>query len=129
VDGFAEHDRAHRWWADTLNSDSRVGLGAPTLFGFLRLATNDKVLDPPLRTSLALSHVRDWLDRPNVSFLAPGRQHLEIAFGLLDRLGTAGNLTTDVQIAASAIEHEGVVHSHDSDFGRLPQVRWVDPLR
>ena len=76
-----------------------------------------------------MSYVRDWLDRPNVSFLAPGPHYLEIALGLLDHLGTAGDLTTDVQIAASAIEHEGVVHSHDSDFGRLPQLRWVDPLR
>jgi predicted nucleic acid-binding protein len=54
---------------------------------------------------------------------------LELAFGLLKNLGTGGNLTTDVQIAAHALEHNGEVYSNDQDFGRLDGVRWVNPLR
>jgi predicted nucleic acid-binding protein len=61
--------------------------------------------------------------------LPPGPRHLEIAFRLLKQLGTAGNLTTDVQLAALAIEYQAEVHTNDLDFGRFPQLRWVNPLR
>ena len=58
----------------------------------------------------------------------PGPRHLEIAFGLLHELGAAGNLTTDAQLAALAIERQGEVHSNDADFGRFRGLRWVNPL-
>lgn len=40
----------------------------------------------------------------------------------------AGHLTTDAHLAALAIEHQGELHSNDSDFGRFPGLRWRDPL-
>ena len=58
-----------------------------------------------------------------------GSRHLELTFRLLRRLGTGGNLTTDVQLAAHALEHNGEVHSNDGDFGRFEGLRWVNPLR
>ena len=48
---------------------------------------------------------------------------------MLRQLGTAANLTTDVQLAAFAIEHQGEVHSTDTDFGRFPGLRWRNPLQ
>jgi hypothetical protein len=48
---------------------------------------------------------------------------------LLRQLGSAANLTTDVQLAAHAIEHGGEVHSTDHEFGRFDGLRWHDPLR
>jgi predicted nucleic acid-binding protein len=47
----------------------------------------------------------------------------------LRELGAAGNLTTDVQLAALAIEEQDELHSNDTDFARLPRLRWVNPLR
>jgi toxin-antitoxin system PIN domain toxin len=129
VDGFAQHERAHAWWVDTVNSGSPVGLGSPAIFGFLRLATDRRVINPPLTMVDARGHVRDWLGRSNVSFTAPGPRHIDIAFGLLEDVAVGGGLTTDVQLAALAIERDGTVYSHDTDFGRFPQVRWIDPLR
>lgn len=76
----------------------------------------------------ALSCAEEWLARPNVRFLVPGPRHLEIAFQLLRRVGAAANLTTDVQLAAYAIEYQAELHSADTDFGRFPQLRWVNPL-
>ena len=61
-------------------------------------------------------------------FVQPGPQHLEIAFALLRHVGVAANLTTDAQIAALAIEHQGEVHSNDAEFGRFPRLRWVNPI-
>lgn len=127
--GFAEHARARQWWEDLMNGDKEVGLGGPALFGFLRLATNPHVFDRPLNVGEALGRVEEWLSRPHVRFALPGPRHLEIAFGLLRELGAVGNLSTDAQLAALAIEHQGELHSNDTDFGRFPRLRWVNPLQ
>jgi toxin-antitoxin system PIN domain toxin len=129
IEAFAEHSRARAWWDALLNGKVEVGVAGPVLFGFVRLATNRKLFDPPMSVETALSRVESWLARSNVRFLPPGPRHLEIAFRLLKQLGTAGNLTTDVQLAALAIEHQAEIHSNDVDFGRFPQLRWVNPLR
>ncbi|MFI5009541.1 MAG: PIN domain-containing protein [Solirubrobacterales bacterium] len=39
-----------------------------------------------------------------------------------------GNLVTDAQLAALAIEHGVTLHSNDTDFARFPQLRWTNPL-
>lgn len=127
--GFAQHARALRWWEDLLNGEKEVGLAAPTVYGFVRLATNRAVFDRPLTVGDALTRIGDWMAVPHMRFALPGPRHLEIAFGLLRELGTAANLTTDVQLAALAIEHQGELHSNDTDFGRFPRLRWVNPLR
>jgi predicted nucleic acid-binding protein len=63
-----------------------------------------------------------------VTLLIPGPSYLEIAFGLLRSVGASGNLTTDAQLAAFAVEQQGEVHSNDTDFARFPGLRWVNPL-
>ena len=48
--------------------------------------------------------------------------------GLVEPLGTAGNITTDAHLAALAIEHGGEICSADTDFARFPGLRWTNPL-
>lgn len=48
---------------------------------------------------------------------------------LLRSRQATGNLVTDAQLAALAIEHGLTVYSADSDFARFPEVTWVNPLR
>jgi toxin-antitoxin system PIN domain toxin len=129
IDAHPLHASARRWWEETLNGERQVGLANVCLFGFLRLSTNRRVFMEPLAVSDAITRVEGWLDRPNVTALVPGRSHLETAFRLLRRLGTGANLTTDVQIAAHAIEMNGEVHSNDGDFSRFEGLHWVNPLR
>lgn len=129
VTGFPQHQRARSWWEGALSGSTEIGLCNPSIFGFLRIVTNPRVLEQPLHIGDALSFVQDWLKRPNARYVVPGPRHLALAFGLLEELGTGGNLTTDVQLAALAIENDGVVHSNDADFGRFSSVRWVNPLR
>jgi toxin-antitoxin system PIN domain toxin len=123
-----QHDRGHAAWQAALNGDEEVGLAGPALFGFLRLATNARVFERPLDVDIALKLVDGWLERPQVHFLTPGVRHLEIAFRLMRKLGVAGNLTTDVQLAALAIEHQADLLSNDSDFARFEGLRWRNPL-
>src|SRR5205814_4092308 len=108
---------------------AQVGLAPVCLFGFLRPGTNRSVFTRPLPVKEALDRVEGWLARSNVTTLVPGGAHLETAFRLLRRLGTGANLTTDVQIAAHALEINGEVHSNDGDFSRFEGLRWVNPLK
>lgn len=128
ITGFREHAKARRWWERALNGDVEVALTGPSLFGYIRIATNPRVFDKPLAVDEAVAHAEEWLRRPQVRFLLPGPRHLEIAFGLLRDLGTAANLTTDVQLAALAIEYQAELHSTDQDFHRCSQLRWKNPL-
>lgn len=128
IGGFPQHRATHDWFEATLNGQAQVGLPGPAIFGFLRISTNPRVLESPLPVDAAIGYVRGWVDRPNVEFLRPGPLHLDIAFDLLTGIGTAGNLTTDVQLAAYAIELDAELCSNDTDFGRFPQLRWVNPL-
>lgn len=123
ITGFPQHRRAHAWWQDTVNGHTRIGLTYPALFGFLRIATSARVLAAPLPTADAIAYVREWLSQPNVDLLTAGPRHLDIALGLLDKLGTASHLTTDVQLAAYGIEYDAEIHSSDTDFARFADLK------
>jgi uncharacterized protein len=128
IDAFVQHSDARQWLEDLLNGERQVGIAAVAAFGFLRISTNRRVFAEPLAVADAIARVRRWLEQPNATLLLPGTRFLEIAFRLLEQLGTAANLTTDVQLAAHAIEHGGEVHSNDVDFARFDGLRWVNPL-
>ncbi|MBI4263730.1 MAG: type II toxin-antitoxin system VapC family toxin [Acidobacteria bacterium] len=122
------HAAARAWWEGVLNSTRPVGLSWVGILGFIRIATHRQILANPLPVGTACGHVRAWLAQPYVTILDPGARHGEILFGLLETLGTAGNLTTDAHLAALAIEHQAELHSTDADFSRFPGLRWVNPL-
>lgn len=128
ISGFPQHPRARAWWEEAVNSPARIGLTHPALFGFLRIATNARILTSPLPIPHAVGHVQDWLAQPSVDLLVPGRRHLSVALALLEDVGTAGNLTTDVQLAAYAIENNAEMYSNDTDFARFPGLKWINPL-
>lgn len=82
----------------------------------------------PMPVAAATATVRHWLDHPQVLPLEPGPRHASLLLGLLDAVGTAGNLTSDAHLAALAMEHEAELHSTDADFGRFAGLRWRNPL-
>jgi uncharacterized protein len=127
-DVFAQHEPARAWWQGLLSDDHEVGLPTMVVFGFVRVATNRRVFKPPMTVVDALAAVEGWLARPNVRVLVPGPRHIELAFELLRAARSAGDLTTDAQIAALALEHQAELHSNDSDFARFSGLRWIDPL-
>jgi uncharacterized protein len=128
INAFPRHRDARKWWEGLLGGQVEVGVSSTALFGFVRIATNRKVFDPPMSVDAAFERVESWFTRSTVRFLQPGPRHLVIAASLLRQLGSAGNLTTDAQLAALALENQAELHSNDSDFGRFPGLRWVDPL-
>jgi toxin-antitoxin system PIN domain toxin len=122
------HEAARRWLGDRLSGTEQVGLAWITLTSFLRLSTRAPILASPLKPRQALDIVDGWLARPIVSVLEPTRRHWEVLRGLIEHVGTAGNLVTDAHLAALAIEHGATLESADHDFGRFPGLRWEDPL-
>lgn len=122
------HDRARRWWEELLTRQQPVGLAWAVAFGFVRLVTHASVLVNPLAPPEAVARVRGWLAQPEVRIIEPGPRHLGIVEELFRATGVAGSLTTDTHLAALAIEHQAELHSNDSDFGRFPGLRWVNPL-
>jgi len=129
ITGFPQHERSRAWFEDVLNGSALVGLTSPAVFGYIRIATSGRVLASAMSVTDAIGRVQRWLAQPNVRFVVPGPEHLEIAFGLLETIGAGANLTTDVQLAAYAIEQDADLCSNDTDFGRFPSLRWVDPLK
>ena len=122
------HDTARCWLEKTLSGKEPVGLAWVVVLGFLRIATNSRILQKPLSPDQALGVVDGWLAQPVVRLLQPGEEHWRILRSLLTHSGTAGNLTTDAHLAALAIENGCELCSTDHDFGRFARLQWMNPL-
>jgi toxin-antitoxin system PIN domain toxin len=126
--GAPQHDAARRWWHNAMNGGQPIGLPEPVIYGFLRTTTQRGILAVPLATSALQAIIRGWLAWPAVQVLHGTRGSLVRALEFADALGVAGRLTTDLQIAALAMEYRGTLYSADTDFARMPGLRWRNPL-
>ena len=122
------HSTTLAWWQGCLSGTETVGLPQVVVFGFVRVGTNARVFHRPMTVSEAAANVRSWLEQPVVQVLDSDSNHTEQTLKLLESVGVGGNLVTDAQIAAIAIEHGGVVHTSDTDFIRFPGLRWFNPI-
>jgi toxin-antitoxin system PIN domain toxin len=126
--GSPVHSPARAWWERLMNGTQPVGLSWAAILGFIRISTHRQILENPLPVASACAHARSWIGQPCAMILDPGPRHAEILFGLLESVGTAGNLTTDAHFAALAIEHQAELHSTDADFARFQGLIWINPL-
>lgn len=113
------HDRASRWLTATLRGNDTIGFAWAVLLGFVRISTNPAIFERPLETDQASEMIKIWTGSPKAVIVEPTSRHLMIMKGLIDQVGTAGNLTTDAHLAALAIEYGGEVASFDRDFERF----------
>ena len=123
------HERAKAWCEEVMSGPSPLTLLPVVVFGFIRIATHPRVFKDPLSISEAADHVRSWLAMRHVQLHEMLPEDVACALGLLEAAGTAGNLTSDAQIAAVALRLDAEVHTADLDFGRFPKVRFLNPLR
>jgi len=122
------HIPARSWWQGLMENTQAVGIPWVVCLGFLRLMTNRKIFEKPLEASEALSHIKDWIVRPQVQILQPGPRHLQILESFSQNRLLSSALVTDAHLAALAIEHQSELHSNDTDFDRFPGLRWRNPL-
>lgn len=122
------HSKAAAWWQACLSGTEPIGLAQVVVFGFVRVGTSTRVFRNPLTPGEAAERVRSWQAQPVVQILEPRADHVAQVLDLLEELGTAGNLVTDAQLAALALEHDAVLHTADADFLRFRGLRWFNPL-
>lgn len=122
------HTAAKGWLEEALNAPDPVAIPWVVVLGFLRIATNPRILERPLLPEQALAVVDAWLTCPGVRILEGGEGHWPVLKALISDSGTAGNLTTDAHLAALAITHGCRLCSTDRDFGRFAGLQWVNPL-
>ncbi|WP_102141116.1 type II toxin-antitoxin system VapC family toxin [Mycobacterium hubeiense] len=128
VNTASEHHSASKRWLDgALSGADTVGLAWVPLLAFIRLVTKQGLFPAPLGVGEAMRQVTDWCDAPGSVVVGPTPRHADVLSGLLDRVGTGGNLVNDGHLAALAIEHRAGIVSYDSDFSRFDGVGWDTP--
>jgi toxin-antitoxin system PIN domain toxin len=123
------HEAARAWWDDCLAGPQGVGLAWAAVLGFVRITTNRRIVARPLSVAAVMARIDAWLALPHFHIAHPSEGHFARRRAMLERLGTAGNLTTDAHLAVLAIERGYVLHSTDADFARFAGLRWVNPCR
>lgn len=121
-----DHAACRDWLVGALNGSARVGLPAQSIGAFLRISTHPRVMDRPLTADEAWSIASAWLDAPAAWVPHVTDHTLSVLGDLIREHAVTGNLVTDAQLAAQAVEHGLAVVTLDTDFGRFP-VRVVDP--
>ena len=104
-----DHGAARSWWEQCMSETRPVGLPWVVMLGYVRLMTGRNVLVDPFRPEEALAHLRSWLERHHAEVVHPGPRHLDLLDALTAEAGAAGRLTTDIHLAALAIEHQAAV--------------------
>jgi uncharacterized protein len=125
----AVHEEARRWWDACLSGTEGIGLAWAAMLGFVRITTNRRVVARPLSVQSVMEQLQAWLALPHVHIAQPSNTHFARLRDELERLGTAGNLTTDAHLAVLAMERGYVLYSTDTDFARFSSLRWVNPCR
>lgn len=124
----AHHRKAAVWLTEQLNGPRRVAFPWLSLTAFVRISTHSRASERPLTPPQAWEHVVEWLATDNAWVPNPTERHAEVLGGLITKYDLRGNLVTDAQVAALAIEHGLTVCSADTDFARFEEIRWLDPL-
>jgi toxin-antitoxin system PIN domain toxin len=119
---------ARRWLAEAFSYEEEIGIPFQAILAFLRVSTNPNSARTPSAMAVALATVDSWLALANVELSTPGPKHWEIFKTLCLAAGVTGNVSTDVHIAALAIEYDSTLCSTDRDFARFPGLRWRNPL-
>ncbi|HEX4112768.1 MAG TPA: TA system VapC family ribonuclease toxin [Stellaceae bacterium] len=125
----AVHEKARHWWDSCLAGTEGIGLAWAAIFGFVRLTTNRRVVARPLAVRGVMDRIESWLALPHVHIARPSDNHFTRFRAELERLGAAGNLTTDAHLAVLAMERGYVLYSTDADFARFSGLRWVNPCK
>jgi len=117
-----------QWLKVFVESEQVFALDATVILGFTRIATHPRIYQPPSKISAALSFIQELLERPNCTVLRPGAQHWQLFSSLCARLGARGNAVPDIYLAALALEADCDFASADRGFGRIPGLKWRNPL-
>lgn len=124
----AGHERVREWLEGALSGRDSVGLPWVSIWAFVRIATNPRLSEWPLRAEEAMSIIGKLRAHPSVVLVNPGRRHERLLLEQMQSAGVRGRETTDAALAALAIELGATLVSTDLGFRRFPELRWLNPL-
>lgn len=122
------HDQAKSWLEIQLNGPESIGIPWLVILGFIRIMTNGRIFTNPLSEVEATELVDEWLINPLVRTPGPEPGHWDLVKELIMETGTAGNLTSDIHLAAIAIGQSAKLFTLDADFSRFRGLRWEKPF-
>lgn len=125
--GNPERDRVAHWLTEALEGPRRVGIPWQTIGAFVRIATHPRIFRDPLSHAQALDFIEHCLAAP-VAWVPPTNERTVTLFDQLCRSHhVSGNLVTDAQLAAIALEHGVSVVTLDTDFARFTEIATIRP--
>lgn len=128
LEELPQHRQAKSWLESVMGADEPIALAWNVMLAVLRLTTQQRLLQRPLRREQALELVESWINHPLVQVVDPGPLHWTLLRLLLEQAGTIGNRTNDAHLAALAIEHNCTLCSADNGFRRFNGLRFTNPL-
>jgi toxin-antitoxin system PIN domain toxin len=128
VSDYEQHNAAHAWLDERLNSPIRVGLPWVSLLACLRIATNPRIFPDPLPMKEAWKRAEHWLDAPNVWSPEPTERHQARRGRIRRGVASSPKRLPDAHLAALALEHGLLLCSTDGDFSRFDGLRWENPI-
>ena len=126
--GAPQHEAARQWWDTCLRGPTGVAIPWAVILGLIRICTNSRIHETPMTTQEVCDRIEEWLRLPHIELVNPPANHFQRLSELFNRLGTAGNLTTDVHLAALAMQRGLILFSNDADFSRFQGLKWKNPL-
>lgn len=122
----AEHERYANWLTRLCTGPEPFALSEAVLQGFIRVASNPKIFDPPSSTADLFQFLEGILAQPGCTRIRPGPRHWAIFRKLCEDPRVRGNLVADAAHAALAIESGCVWVTADTDYARFaPALRWT----
>jgi len=124
----ADHLLYRQWLEGVIHSGQPYGISDHVLSGFLRIATHRRIFPTPSPILSVLEFVRDLREQPNCRIISPGSRHWQIFTDLCKSQAATGNLIPDIWFAALAIESSCEWITTDSDYEKIPGLRWRHPI-
>lgn len=118
-----QHRTARDWLDRALSGAETVAFTWIVLLAFLRISTHPGIFSRKLAAAEAFDVAEAWMSQPGAVVLEPGGRHIGMLRGLIESVGTAGNLVNDAHLAAVATENGAAIVTFDNDFARFAGAR------
>lgn len=129
-EGKAENVKALEWLDAALQDTYEPLVISPvSILGFIRVATNERVFDPPLPMKAAERVVLDLLGHPNVRLLQFPQNHFDHLFTFIEENNLTSRTTTDAHLAVLALSVGAKIATNDKDFLHFSGVKSFNPIK
>lgn len=129
-EGKPENKKALEWLESALlDTYNPLVISPVSILGFIRVAINESVFNPPLPITQAEKIVLDLLQHPNVRLLSFPNRHFDDLFTFIKTNYLTSRTTTDAHLAVLAQTVGAKIATNDRDFKNFKGVKSFNPLK